>query len=398
MKKVRIAQATLLFGITAGVIVAVPGLVWRVGARNHSGLILVNGRIEGTEVALGTKLPGRVRAVLAEEGQQVRAGQLIAELEADDVQAAYDQAQAEVSRARHNLENAHEQVIRSKAQLSKAKIAYELKQQQTVLGISQADAAVKGARAGVAQAKAMRNKARTTYDRAKKLYEEKSASELEFAIARETLAAHEAAVDMAERKLDQAVEAYKLAEAGRSEIEMYKRDLEVMESTVRQAEAAVRIAEAQVKAAEAMARIFEIKLKDTKVHAPCDGVVVTRVVEPGEVVPAGATLAVLIDFDKLYLKGYLPNKLIGKVKLNDPARVYLDAFEDRYFEARVTKVHQQAEFTPKNVDTPQQRVKLVFGIELRVDNKERLVKPGMPADAVVKIDDQAQWQVPKALR
>ena len=121
-------------------------------------------------------------------------------------------------------------------------------------------------------------------------------------------------------------------------------------------------------------------------------------VEPGEIVAAGSTVAVLIDFDRLHLKAYLPNKLIGKVTLNDPARVFLDAYPDTHFDAKVTKIHQQAEFTPKTVDTPQQRVRLVFGLELTVANKDRRVKPGMPADGVIQIDKQAAWKTPADLR
>ena len=101
---------------------------------------------------------------------------------------------------------------------------------------------------------------------------------------------------------------------------------------------------------------------------------------------AGATTLVVIDFSKLYLKGYLPSNRISQIKLNDPARIFLDAFPGKTFDARITKINQQAEFTPKSVDTPQQRVKLVFGhVELRVTNNgSHLFKPGMPADAVIQ--------------
>jgi len=397
IKKVRIAQATLVFGIAAGVLIGLPGFARRVGARVHEGLILVNGRIEGREVAVGTKLPGRVLRLYVVEGQQVKAGQLLAELEADDVRASYEQVRANVQQAQHNLRSAKEQVIRSQQQLAKAKLALRLTTEQTELAVKQAAAAVAEAKAGVAQAEARLNTAKTVYDHAKALQGE-AASNREFTDARDSWEAHKAAVQIAKCRLEQANKAHELAVCSKSQVQMCKYDLAVMESTVRQAEEAVGIAQAQVKAAEALAKIIEIKLKEAKINAPCDGVVVTRVVEPGEVVPAGATIAVVIDFDRLYMKAYLPNKLIGKVKLNDPARVFLDAFANRHFEARVTKIHQQAEFTPKNVDTPQQRVKLVFGLELTVVNTERLVKPGMPADGVIRIEKAAPWRSPADLR
>jgi HlyD family secretion protein len=397
MKKVHIAQATLVFGLAAGLVVGGSNFLWRIGSGRQSGNLLLNGRIEGVEVAIGTKLPGRIAKVNVQEGQEVKAGTVLVELEAADVQAGYDQAQANVGLAQHNLESSNEQVIRAQEQLAKSKIGLELIKQQTELNIRQAGSAIQETQAGIDQAKALYSKVKTEYEHASSLKKE-AVSDLEIVFAKDALNAQEAAVRMTELKRDQARDALKLAEVRRSEIKMQEHDLAVMESTVRQSQAAVGVAKSQLQAAQAFARSFEIQLKDTRILAPCDGIVVTRVIEPGEVVAAGATVLVVVDFDKLYLKGYLPNNEISRIKLSDPARIYLDAFPDKFFEAKVTKINQQAEFTPKNVDTPQQRVKLVFGIELRVNNATRTFKPGMPADSVVKTDPAATWCVPSDLR
>ena len=203
---------------------------------------------------------------------------------------------------------------------------------------------------------------------------------------------------MAEQKLAQAEQALKLAEANKSQIKIKEHDIAVMESAVRQAMAGVGIAKASLEAAKSAAKMIAIKLADAKIVAPSDGVVISRIVEPGEIVGVGSTVMVIVNFNDLYLKGYLPNNQISKIKLGAPARVYVDAFGDKYFEAKVTKINQQAEFTPKTVDTPQQRVHLVFGLELKVDNKEQLLKPGMPADAVIKVNPSAKWCKPADLR
>ncbi|NLX05469.1 MAG: HlyD family efflux transporter periplasmic adaptor subunit [Phycisphaerae bacterium] len=398
MRKVHIAQATLVFGVAVGLLVGLPGFVRQVADHPHEGLILVNGRIEGAEVAVGSKLTGRVTALHVSEGQQVHAGDLIAELESESVQVAHEQALANVAQAQHALQSANEDVIRSSSQLENAKIALDLTKQQTELGIRQAQAQVREAQAAVEQAQALLSKSQTEYDHAQKLFQSDAASELEFTFATDALKAQEAAVRIAEQRLAQANENFELANSRKSEVLMRQHDLAIMESTVRQARAAVGIAEAQLKATEATAKMVEINLRDTKIFAPCDGVVVTRVVEAGEVIATGATVAMLIDFDRLYLKGYLPSQLVGQVNLNDPARVHLDAYPDRHFDATVTQIHQQAEFTPKSVDTPQQRVKLVFGLELTVENAERLVKPGMPADGVIQTDPNAAWKMPADLR
>lgn len=398
MKKVSLAQTTLVFGIAAGVIIGVPSFLSRLDISNRTGVILVNGRIEGTEVAIGTKLPGRVARVLVHEGQEVRAGTLLVELETTDLQAALEQAQANVNQAQHNLDNAKEQVCRAESQLAKSEIGLGLVRLQTELSIQQAQAAVREAEAAVDQARAMRDKVKTEFEHADKLQRANAASDLEYTFARNGLEAQEAGLRMAQLRLEQARDAHKIAESRVSEIKMQEHDVAVMKSTVRQAKAGVGIAQAQLAAAKASERICQIQLKDTQIVAPCDGMVVSRVAEPGEVVSAGSTVLVLVDFDQLYLKGFLPNQQYSQVKLGDPARIFLDAFPDTIFDARVTKINQQAEFTPKTVDTPQQRVKMVFGLELRVDNSSRLFRPGMPADAVIKVDPQAEWCEPNDLR
>ncbi len=400
MRKVRIAQATMVFCVSAGLIFAIPSFLRYLtgGSASRQRVLLVNGRIEGTEVAIGSKLPARVLKVDVKEGQEVKKGDVLVELDASEILAAYQEALAQVSRAKHNLENAKERVISSREQLAKAKIALELTKQQIELNILQAQCAVQEAQAGVDQAKALASKAKTQYDHSAKLRQEDAASDLEYTYARDALDAQNAAVRMAEQKLAQAKQALKLAQVNKSQIKIKQHDIAVMESAVRQAESTVGIAHAGLEAAQSAAEILKIKLQDTKIVAPSDGVVVSRIVEPGEIVGMGSTVIVLVNFDRLYLKGYLPNDQISKIKLNAPARVYVDAFGDKYFKAKVTKISQQAEFTPKTVDTPEQRVKLVFGIELSVDNANRLLKPGMPADAVIKVDPSAKWCKPADLR
>jgi len=398
MKKVYLSQTILVFGLTIGMVVAVPSFISKLGNSDRKGVLLVNGRIEGTEVAVGSKLPGRITQVFVQEGQEVHTGDLLAMVEVKDVEASLEQAKANVVQAENNLKNSTEQVFRSEEQLAKAKIGLALVKEQTELGIRQAESAVHEAEAALDQSKAMRDKVKTEYDHSNKLQKENAASGLEYTIAKNTLAAHEAGVRISERRLTQAQDALRIAESRKNEILMQEHDIAVMESTVRQAKLGVNIAQAQLQASQAACKLLQIQLDDAKVYAPCDGIIVTRVVEPGEVVSSGSTLMVIIDFDQLYLKGFVPNNQYSELKLGDPAKIYLDAFPDKTFDAKITKLNQQAEFTPKSVDTPQQRVKLVFGLELHVDNSSRLFKPGMPADAVIKVNPEAEWCTPSELR
>lgn len=134
-------------------------------------------------------------------------------------------------------------------------------------------------------------------------------------------------------------------------------------------------------------------IEDTKIVAPLSGTIVTRVVRKGEVIAAGTPIATIINMDDLYLKVFLTTETAGKVTLGDEARIYPDAFPGKSFDAFVEYVGEKAEFTPKNVETKSQRAKLVFEIRLKVsDNKERLLKPGMPCEGVIKIDRNVSWQ------
>ena len=223
--------------------------------QEQEGLILVNGRIEGTEVAVGSKLAGRVISVKVDEGQEIKAGQLIAELEAEDIEALCDQARANVSRATHNLESSKEQVIGAEQQLAKAKVALELSKTQISLGIRQSGTAVKEADAAVVQAEALHHRAQTEYEHARELHQDQAASDLELTFAQDALKAQAAAVEMVQSRREQANDALRLAQSRTSEITIRGHELAMAESTVRQVKAMVGVADAQLQAGQSRSDI-----------------------------------------------------------------------------------------------------------------------------------------------
>lgn len=136
-------------------------------------------------------------------------------------------------------------------------------------------------------------------------------------------------------------------------------------------------------------------LDEMTVRAPTAGTVLVRTIERGEWVQPGTPLFSMVDLNQLYLKIYVPEPDIGKIVHDQPARVHIDAFPKRFFPARVSKIASEAEFTPKNVETREERVKLVFAVELALDeNPDGALKPGMPADAVVRLEDGPEWITP----
>ncbi len=149
--------------------------------------------------------------------------------------------------------------------------------------------------------------------------------------------------------------------------------------------------EARIVAAQRELDLVEFQVGKTRVIAPIDGTILVKATEMGEFLQPGGVVAVLVDLSSIELRIYVPEKDIGKVKLDAPARVRVDAFPKRLFEARVSQVDQQAQFTPRDIHMPEERVRMVFGVKLMLDNREGLLKPGMPADAWILWRPEMGW-------
>lgn len=149
--------------------------------------------------------------------------------------------------------------------------------------------------------------------------------------------------------------------------------------------------EGKIAAARRELDLVDNQLQKARISAPVAGTVLTKAVEAGEFVQPGQTVAVLVDLTRIELKVFLPLTQIGKIKIGDPARVRVDAFPDRYFQGRVTNIDQQAQFTPRDIHMPEERVRMVFGATLALDNPDGLLKPGMPADAWILWQTGSDW-------
>ncbi|BAU49805.1 secretion protein HylD [Sulfurifustis variabilis] len=155
--------------------------------------------------------------------------------------------------------------------------------------------------------------------------------------------------------------------------------------------AALAQAAARREAAAREVELLRSQLDKTVIRAPIAGTVLTKGIEVGELATPGRVIAVLADLAQLELKVYVPERELAKIRLGDPARVRVGAFPDRYFEARVARVDPRAQFTPKDVHMPDERARLVFGVMLALEGGEGHLKPGMPADAWIRWEPQAEW-------
>ncbi|HXV25991.1 MAG TPA: efflux RND transporter periplasmic adaptor subunit [Alphaproteobacteria bacterium] len=155
--------------------------------------------------------------------------------------------------------------------------------------------------------------------------------------------------------------------------------------------AEIGVIDGRIEAAQKELSLLENELAKTHIVAPIAGTVLAKAVEAGEFSQPGQTIAVLVDLSRLELRAFIPERDIGKITLNAPARVRVDAFPDRLFEGRVSRVDQQAQFTPRDVHMPQERTRMVFGVTITLENPDRVLKPGMLADAWILWRSDAAW-------
>ena len=306
-----------------------------------------NGRLEATEVDIATKIAERIAKINVDEGDLVKQGQILAEMQTNVLKAQLDQA-----KARHAQSVAAEKSAKAEIQLKKSELA--------------------SAKATVTQKKSYFDGAEKKYKRYKKLLSEKAAAE-------------------------QTYETYE------TNYLTAKAELEAAEAGVKKAEAAVQSAEAEavgaaanIQAALADIERIQADIDDSKLVAPLDGRIQYRIAEPGEVLSSGGKVLNLVDLSDVYMTFYLPEATAGKVKIGAEARIILDAIPDVPVPAKITFVSSVAQFTPKTVETQIERQKLMFRVKARIDpallrKYIEYVKTGLPGVAWVKIDPDAKW-------
>ena len=245
---------------------------------------------------------------------------------------------------------------------------------------------VEEGRANLRQAQARLELARLTRDRFRDLLADGAIARQDLDRAESDFQAAEAAVRAASQRLNMLEEGSRAEDIGMAQAE---RDRAAAALEAARANAAtlalrqqdVRVAEAAVREAQANVRRLETQVAELKVFAPLDATVLTKAVEAGEVVAAGKPLVLLGDLDHPWIKIYVPETQLGKVRLGAAARVLVDSFPNQPFQGRVSWISDQAEFTPKNVQTAEERVNLVYAVKITIKNAERKLKAGMPADA-----------------
>jgi HlyD family secretion protein len=371
------------------------GLLVYMGQRSRqSAAIHYSGTIEADEANLSFQVSGRVESVLADEGDKVEIGQILAHLDQSEFLARRNQVREELGRSVEGVER-----IKAVLDLQRMTLPDEVARAEAAVKSLQATLEeletgyrhqeVERGRLAMEQARLAMEKAGKDRDRFNELKKRGAISEKE----RESA---ELAYETAEREYARTRKAYDLLKEGPriESIRTARARLSEGQAALRQArnnlgqteitERELDGAQAQVRAASAALELAEIQLGHTLLKAPFPGTVTSRNLEPGEVVSPGREVISLADLSRIDLKIYVGETEIGKVHPGQAAEVRIDTFPGKTYEGRVTFVSPQAEFTPKIIQTHKERVKLVYLVKISIPNPQLELKPGMPADAWLK--------------
>lgn len=311
-----------------------------------------NGRIEAVAIDISARTGGRVREIVVEEGQTVARGEVLAHMDTQQLDA---------------------QLREARAQLQRGKIARDVAKS----GVVQAEAEHSAALAVVAQRQTELESAERRLSRSEQLANTNAISQQTLDDDRARAAGARAALDAARAQAASA------------------------EAAIATARASIVDAEAAIEAAEAAIERIQAEIDDSTLRAPRDGRVQYLVAQPGEVVAGGGRVLNLIDLNDVYMTFFLPTVEAGRVALGSEARIVLDTAPGVVVPAEVSFISDVAQFTPRTVETREERVGLMFRIRVRVAPEllrkyADYVKPGLPGVAYVNLDPDAQW--PEALR
>ncbi len=378
------------------VAVGTVGYLWYTGAFTPKGnTIMVSGNLELTEVDMSFKTAGRLIERRVDEGNWVKQGDLIARLDPIELQRQNLRDKAQVIGAKSN----YDQLVTS-IEFQKSTLESDIAARQAELNQAQAklDELLNGSRAqdiqqaaaAVTDATAQLEFARSDWERMQTLFKNDDISKQQYDQARTKF-------DSATAMLHQAQEKYSLVKEGPRQ-----EDIAAARADVARAQAAVKTAEAnrlevkrheqelgqrqsEIQRTEAQAGISQQQLSDTEIYTPISGVVLVKAAEPGEVLAAGTTVVTIGDLEHPWLRAYINETDLGRIKLGQKVKLTTDSFPGKAYWGVISFISSQAEFTPKQIQTKEERVKLVYRIKIDVDNKEHELKDNMPVDAEIQL-------------
>jgi HlyD family secretion protein len=380
------ARRRILLILGAAAVAAL--FVWRgffAGPSVPEGVVALSGRIEGDDSAVAPKTSGKILEIHQREGDTVKAGDIIAILDDTQVRAREQAAQSALQGAQSNARIAETQI---------AVLEQQLKQNQLMTGqskldsqgrVTQAEADLAAAQSTLAQSQAAYDLAVFDRDAYTRLAKAGAVSERQGKLAVSTADQDAAALEAAKRRVAASEGALQTAKANLTNPDIRESQVVGVEKQIAEQQAQISSVTAAMNQARAQLAEAQANRADLTVRAPFDGTVMTRAAEPGEVVQAGTAIVTLLDLNKVYLRGFIPEGQIGKVAIGQPAHVFLDSNPKQALNATVIRIDPQATFTPENTYFRDDRVKQVVGVKLQLKEGIGFAKPGMPADGEILV-------------
>jgi HlyD family secretion protein len=371
----------------------------REGREKSSDSIFLSGNIELTTMNLAFTVAGRLIELNVEEGDPVQEGMIIARLEQQQLIHQREQAAATLVSSRSRLaeldafllyqtENVEAQIEQRRAELTQTQATLD----ELLSGSREQEVAE--ARAILERVQSEYERARRDWERAETLYEKEDISTSRHDQFRTAFESARASVRQSEERLALLIEGPRQEDiqGGRAQVARAQAGLRLAESLrleVKRNRQAIETAKAEIQGAQARVELIDAQLEEMVAVSPIEGVVLVKAAEVGEVLAAGIPVVEIGDLDHPWLRGYIGEEDLGRVQLGAPVKITTDSFPEKVYSGRVSFISSEAEFTPKQIQTSSERVKLVYRIKIEVSNSQHELKLNMPSDAEIILTETA---------
>jgi len=358
--------------------------------------IIVSGNIELTEVSIAFKTSGRLIERMVDEGDSVKKGIVVARLDRDQLTAQRDREAASLQLSVAQLAQAETSLAWEKQSLEA-----DLDQRRADLASTEArllelkngsrPQEIKEAKAAVESAQAEYDRAQKDWDRAQTLYKNDDISTAQYDQYRSHWEGTDAALKQAKERqalvlAGPRTEQIQAATAQVQHAQGAIKGAEVNRLEIKRREQELPLRRADIARAQASLALIETQIADTIAVSPIDGIVLVKSAEPGEVLAAGTPVMTIGDLAHPWLRAYINETDRGKVKIGEKVKIKTDSYPDKTYEGRISFISSEAEFTPKQIQTQEERVKLVYRIKIDLANPNQELKSNMPADAVIELE------------
>ena len=363
--------------------------------RDNPNRLHISGNIELTEVDISFKVPGKLVELNVDEGTFVKKGMVIARIDREQMERQRTRDSAGVVSAESQFKQMETSIayqretLESDVALKKAEQrAAQAKLDELLAGSRPQD--IQQARAAVADARAQHEQASLDWDRAQELFRNDDISKQQYDQFRTRLDSTAALLRQAEERMAMIVEGPRKEEiaSARAQVESAAAAVKFSEANrleLRRKEEELTARRAEIDRSRAQVAITDTQINDMVVVSPIDGVVLVKSAEIGEVLAAGTTVVSIGDIDHPWLRGYINEPDLGRIKLGDAAQITTDSYTGKTYPGRISFIASEAEFTPKQIQTREERVKLVYRIKIEAANPRHELKSNMPVEADIQL-------------